>query len=265
MNTRGLGYVVDEHSDRDRLFSAQFAETPSLTLPSSVDFLDKVVEILDQGPLGSCVANAGFGAIRTVHKRMGVVYPKLGNRLHGYWGARAYAGEIAVDGGSMIRNFFRFINDAGYMPEENTAYKYDVSTFTEGPNRREQRRMFDQKNHSDGKVRYLRINETLSLREERIKQALAGTNPVVFGTAVTDAIRTYSDGVLERPTATQPIIGGHAMYLVGYDSEGCWFVNSWSSAWGMEGFGKISWDYLCWDQTSDLWVVDKAPYYSGAK
>lgn len=262
---RGLGYIVDEPSERDILFSSHPSAKQYLSLPRSVDHRDKVVEILDQGYIGSCVSNAGFGAIRVKHRMQGIKNPKLGNRLHGYWGARAYAGDILSDSGSMIRNLFRFVNAAGYMPEEDTAYKYDESTFKEGPNRREQRRMADQKNKVNGKVSYLRINESWSLREERVKQALANGNPIVFGTNIAAEFSSYKQGLLDRPAVTAEIIGGHAMYLVGYEPDGCWGVNSWSQNWGDGGFFKMSWDYLCWEHTIDLWAVEKAPYYSESK
>lgn len=36
-------------------------------------------------------------------------------------------------------------------------------------------------------------------------------------------------------------LGGHAVLVVGYDSRGVWFENSWGKDWGKDGFGFIQW------------------------
>lgn len=38
-----------------------------------------------------------------------------------------------------------------------------------------------------------------------------------------------------------PLVGGHAVQCVGYDTEGCWIQNSWGSGWGQGGFARIGW------------------------
>lgn len=50
-----------------------------------------------------------------------------------------------------------------------------------------------------------------------------------------------------------PMVGGHAIALVGYDQEGFLFQNSWGPDWGNKGFGKVTYDdWLA--NASDAWV-----------
>lgn len=52
-------------------------------------------------------------------------------------------------------------------------------------------------------------------------------------------------------------LGGHAVCLVGYSSEGVYIANSWGSSWASKGFGVLPWDsfkkqfmYACYLQGS---------------
>jgi hypothetical protein len=261
---KGLGYLRDDPKSEDFLFkdlvdSNFFARQHA----QSYSHRSFVEEVLDQGSLGSCVSNAGFGALRIKHKMQGVHRPKLGNRLHGYWGIRAYDSNTQLDSGGKIRNFFRFVNKVGFMPEEETEYGYDITKFRFGPTRREQMRMYDQRNRMDGKVSYYRISETGDERIQRIQEAIALGCPIVFGTSVAESfLNTRGSVFIERPAKFERIAGGHALLATGYTPRGVEFVNSWGRGWRDEGFAELSWDYMCWEDTHDLWAVAKAPYYA---
>ncbi|TXL72866.1 hypothetical protein FHP25_24005 [Vineibacter terrae] len=60
--------------------------------------------------------------------------------------------------------------------------------------------------------------------------------------------------------------GGHAFAIVGYDDRGFWVLNSWGSAWGVNGIAH--WDYKDWAATiMDAWVLQlgvRAPNAFGA-
>ncbi len=50
-----------------------------------------------------------------------------------------------------------------------------------------------------------------------------------------------------------PMVGGHAIALIGYDQDGFLFQNSWGTDWGDRGIGKITYnDWLA--NASDAWV-----------
>lgn len=70
-----------------------------------------------------------------------------------------------------------------------------------------------------------------------------------------------------RVPYSSPMLGAHAFAIVGYDTRGFWFQNSWGDDWGHRGFGHLS--YADWlDHGMDVWVarlgapviiVDEAP------
>lgn len=262
MTARALGYLQDHPDRRDYRFSEFTRYRKLAPPPSHVDYTHAIQSVLDQQQLGSCVSNAGFGAIRLKHALDGIQDPLLGNRLHGYWGARAYDKNIHWDAGSRIRNFFRFVNSVGFMPEEETEHGYDILKFQEGPSRAEQRRMFDQKDKGD--VRYYRIDETGRHRKEQIMLALSNGAPVVFGTDINQKFLEHRGGNLIKDFSG-PSVGGHAMYGAGYNPEALITVNSWGKHWGKDGLCAMSWDYILWENTRDIWAVSQAPYYSEFK
>jgi len=260
-----MGYLPDVSDSRDFRFdellsAARLSEEPL----EAVDFRGEVqrLGILSQGDLGSCVAHGGFGAIRLQQALSGIQSPLLGCRLLGYWGARALIGTQEWDSGSHIRNFFRFLNSVGYMPEDETVNGYDVTLFTEGPTPAEQRLMSDQRDKGEGQVGYYRVFESGAARVRALKQALSNHIIPVLGTETTQEFLDYEGGILKRPTSVQGTTGGHAFYLCGYDEDCAYVPNSWGRGYGEEGFLRLSWDYITWEETRDIWCVERAPYYS---
>jgi len=50
------------------------------------------------------------------------------------------------------------------------------------------------------------------------------------------------------------MIGGHAFAIVAFDAEGFWIQNSWGTDWGLDGFGRVSYDDWL-TNGSDVWVA----------
>jgi hypothetical protein len=257
-----FGYLPDPVDERDWDSAKLLQARPMATVVESLDWRSKVVDILNQGSLGSCVAHAILGAIRLKHVFDGIKKPKLGNRLHVYAGARSYIGTRDWDSGCHIRDGFRWTNGVGFMPEDETDDGYDVSTFKELPNPREMKLMHDQRNKLEGQVEYYRVTETGAEREAALKQAMSSGGVPLLGTATTRDFLRYTDGILRKPSPTTRQTGGHAFYLCGYTPDYAIAANSWDDDWGIDGFMHLGWDYIRWRETRDIWVVDKAPYYS---
>lgn len=51
-----------------------------------------------------------------------------------------------------------------------------------------------------------------------------------------------SKGIIPDYKDKSKLIGGHAVLICGYDLDGIYIQNSWSSTWGLYGFAFLSWD-----------------------
>jgi cathepsin B len=76
---------------------------------------------------------------------------------------------------------------------------------------------------------------------DAIKTEVSTNGPLETGFTVYEDFMSYKSGVYHHTTGSQ--LGGHAVKIVGYGSEGgvdYWIcANSWGSAWGESGFFRI--------------------------
>ncbi|MES1205010.1 MAG: C1 family peptidase [Pseudomonadota bacterium] len=231
-------------------------------IPQRADNRHLVLSVLDQGGIGSCVAQAVMQAVRASQVKHGAVNPPLGSRLWTYYLSRAISGETDLDAGTFIRQAFAAIVKFGFPPESAFPYSDQNESFKLAPGPEVYRQAFDQRQPTE----YYRIFEEGPDRVLTVKRALAQGHLVVFGTSVSN--RFCGDDLGRGPVmppAGEPIAGGHAMTLVGYDGDAFDVVNSWGTGWGDGGFWAMSASYLSWDQTRDLWICRSAPNFSGGK
>lgn len=87
------------------------------------------------------------------------------------------------------------------------------------------------------------------------KNTLASKGPIVAGMAVYQDFYSYSGGVYRH--ATGPLVGYHAICVVGYDDDQqCWICkNSWSASFGEGGFFRIGYGESI-DSTFPFFDVD---------
>ena len=80
------------------------------------------------------------------------------------------------------------------------------------------------------------------MNPEAIKKDLYENGPVNTGFKVFEDFRNYESGIYKQ--TSDVLLGGHAVKIVGWGKEGdqeYWVVqNSWSAAWGEEGFFRIA-------------------------
>ena len=93
-----------------------------------------------------------------------------------------------------------------------------------------------------------------------VKNALAAGTPVVVGFDVYESFYTIgANGIMTYPNkATESIVGGHAVCLVGYNDTTQRFIakNSWGSSWGDGGYFYMP--YAVIQDTSmsaDFWTI----------
>jgi C1A family cysteine protease len=88
-----------------------------------------------------------------------------------------------------------------------------------------------------------------------MKQAISSKGAIIGCFAVFDDFFAYSGGIYKRVSNTQ--VGGHCITMVGYDDpSGCWICkNSWTTAWGEQGFFRIAYGE-CGIESWDVCTVD---------
>jgi hypothetical protein len=252
----------DPHGDLD------FGDLGLGTFPDSADLRPLVAEVLDQGALGSCVANAGMQAVRMSHMRqlLGRVTsgdeldaitsnpPPLGSRLFGYYLARATHHTTGIDSGTYLRALFEVLNSFGFPPEG--VWPYSVERFTQMPPTRAIRAAYDQMSPTT----YHRIFSSGYDKADDIKRALAGGYAVPFGI---DVNQRFVDGTFDPSVPLGPMsntVGGHAMVFVGYDGDVFDVLNSWGTGFGDGGYFKVSAEFVL--ETRDDWAIEYAPTFS---
>jgi len=263
---RGLGYRPDppklagERADFDARSRVMAA-----AIPARSENRRLVTSVLDQGGLGSCVANAVLQAVRASHVRQGVDMPALGSRLMLYYLARAQLGETQVDGGTFIRLAFESLNRFGFAPETMWPYTDQGEQWRTKPGNEVFHAAHDQRSRAAVPTRYYRIYETGFDRVAVVKLALAAGYLVAFGSPVSLAFCRGELGTAPLgPFAESTWAGRHAQTIVDHEGDRFRVVNSWGTGFGDGGFWHARADFVAWDEFRDPWIVEAAPYYSGA-
>jgi len=266
MVSRHFGWV---EPSPERLQRLRFAGPQAAGLLSGIDSapsidMSAIVRIVDQGALGSCVANAGFQIIRAAMAAktfdLEMEWP---SRLWGYQLALAEQGTAGQDVGTANAIFFDVVAGHGFPRE--SAWPYEPGNLAQNPSPTAWRAAHDQR--ADKAVVYHQIASFGDSRAADVRRALTAGYLVAFGTRVDDRFaRGELDAVVATP-ALADTVGGHAMAICGYsiqlDGTVLYRVaNSWGKDWGESGFFWMSESYLTSPMTSDLWLVSEVPTYS---
>lgn len=217
--------------------------------------------IFDQGDSGSCVAQSCAMAWRTrLFVLAGQDEKKLAqidapSRLVGYLGARRVSGDANWDNGTQIQAWFDYAERLGLPPENDPSLNivFDPARVLEHLkpdgvpvcDRADVQRAANDYKLLDG---VHRIDQGLGRLElmNAIDEALTNGEPVVFGVPLDQSFFSLSPGSVYR--RERPLVGLHAMCLVGHDKNNYRVANSWGEGWCEGGFGLLS----------KAWVLDEA-------
>lgn len=251
---RIYGWKPDAPDPRDHRFGAGVSgpTPPPVKLPPTVDLRDAMPPVYDQASLGSCTANADGALFEYLQTRAGMpaVPP---SRLFLYYGEREAMGTINEDSGASIRDGIKVLANLGCPPE--TVWPYDVARFAERPPVAAYAAAAPHKIAS-----YQRLNQTAS----HLRMALTMGFPVAFGFTVYPSFeskKVASTGRVPMPGRFEPVVGGHAVLIVGFDHRARVFIvrNSWGAGWGMDGYFTIPYAYVLNDHlSSDFWTAQLA-------
>lgn len=244
----GYGWVPDLPDHRDLLYS-QVRPVPP-TLPAMVDLRQLCSPVEDQGQLGSCTGNALAGALEFLEHKGREPYTDL-SRLFIYYNERALEHTVGSDSGAQIRDGIKTLAKQGVCGEKK--WPYVISRFAVRPSASCYKAALQH--------RIMSYHRIATLAEMRT--CLAEGYPFVFGFTVYESFESQQiarTGVVEMPTASERVVGGHAVLGVGYDDELRRFIvrNSWGKKWGQHGYFTIPYNYLAdRNLADDFWTIRK--------
>lgn len=239
---RHYGHIPDEPDPRDLHL---MVERPDLAIPAQglkVSLRSKMPPVFDQGQLGSCTANAIVAAVMYT---LGI--QTMLSRLFVYWAERLMEGTVQQDAGAQIRDGVKVVATQGAAPE--SLWPYVIAKFKKRPSAKAFTAALLMKIAG-----YHRVTGV-----DQIRAALAAGLPVIAGFTVYQSFESQevaSSGVLNLPAPGEPVVGGHAILIVGCDdAAGRWEVrNSWGLFWGQQGYFTMPYAY----QLTDCWTLAKA-------
>jgi C1A family cysteine protease len=242
------GWIPDLPDRRDRMYSAAPAAPGGR--PPRVDLQPLQPPVYDQGPLGSCTAQAIAAALEfdQMKQRQAEVFTPA--RLFIYYNERVIEGTADEDSGAMLRDGIKSVAKQG-GPHE-TLWPYDVSHFRQKPAAAAYQ---DGARHEA--LRYQRLPQSI----DQLQGCLADGYPFVFGFSVYESFESAAvekTGMVPLPRRREALIGGHAVVAVGYDQAQQRFIvrNSWGTAWGIDGYFTMPYAYLLDEGLSDdFWTI----------
>jgi len=267
--------IVTQHLSRIKAAHHTTKGAPP-QLPTTVDLRAWFSPIEDQGPIGSCTANAVVGALEYYERRAFgkhidasrlFLYKVSRNLLH--WSG---------DTGAYLRTTIKALTLFGAPPEEY--WKYDTGEGDTGPKYDIEPGPFQYSFAANYKaIQYYRL-DTVGLPKPdlllRIKAYLNAGLPPFFGFTVYSSYgQAQSTGKFPFPVAGEKIAGGHAVVAVGYDDNlvitnaatgaqpttGALLIrNSWGTGWGAAGYGWLPYAYIQYGLAVDWWALFKADW-----
>lgn len=234
--------VPDPPDRRDWIVEAAHPSIPSISepLPSNKDYSGQTPVVEDQGDYGSCVGWATVRGLRewmyrkTTHKDV-----RLSVRF--VWMAAKETDNFEINtfvanAGTSLKTGFKVLQKYGVPEEKYYPYDKDLISFT---SLRQKHEFFY------NSTKYRIFNYYMLSTNQARRLHLANVGPFVATVPIDrNWMRIGADGIV--PDADdEPILGGHALLIVGYDDRTRMFKfkNSWGSAWGNKGFGYFSYKY----------------------
>lgn len=198
-------------------------------------------DVLDQVGTESCAAQAVLdGEVTCLAARYGM-RAELGSRLQGYYASRIYHQRPVRDGGTYLRTILKGRVRFGFVPE--SAWPFIPRRVNQQP----PATVFLKSYRSRGIRGYYFIFDTGDALLEAYMAAIADGRPVAFGVGVDKAF-TLDAGDDHIEYSPGPLLGGHAMQVLGFKREGgrIWFrvKNSWGTVWRDGGYAWLAEDWI---------------------
>ena len=224
-------------------------------LPSCFSLKEKVKQVFDQSGLNACSANAAANFLSLSDK---VDYNI--SRLFLYFCTRFIDNNHMLpveDHGATLRNVFTSLNQYHCQYIEEVKYPYEIEKVNSIP----PREIFEEAItiNKCPAISYRQIMPT----KYNLKYILAHLKkPILFGIMVYSnffKLTAKDNDILNIPSASDEVLGGHAVILVGYDDTTQTFdvLNSHGFQFADGGYFRLKTDYaLNPDLAFEFYIVD---------
>lgn len=262
MTPRTLGYLKDPHSDDD----VRLGVSRSVLLVSSADLPEADLHLVEHAPpvkdqdifefcVGFAIMNMGY--IMQSVAGMDAVLPSPGFIC---WNSLKSHGDEGRNQGTYMRNAFVTLRDLGISPEEYCRIAdLDKRLAYEDYDGRPDHIAYTHAYDARFEVDYIRLDGSGDELKRQVKSCIVQGIPVGMGTLVSKAFTQLKHHELVDIPEGDPIAGGHAMCIVGYDWQGVIIRNSWGLEWGNGGDGHLSWRYFTENWVDDVWALRRMP------
>jgi C1A family cysteine protease len=235
-----------------------------VTLPDRIDLREQCPEVVDQGSIGSCVANACCSAMAFLERE--ALASLFFSRLFLYYFTRVAEGiPPTEDSGTLIRVAIQVLIERGVPYESTWPYDPAEERFSLVPSSEAQAEALEHR----ALFFYSCVNTDGAPSLFAIKASLSQGFPVVVGFAVPENMMSAEcaeTGIVEFPASGEGLVGGHAVLRVGYDDnmmvgsdKGAWLcLNSWGSSWGINGYFWLPYRFDTAGLAADPWTIRKA-------
>lgn len=204
-------------------------------LPPGVDLRRWMSPVEDAGVLGASSAAALAGAIEYLVLRSTGRHVDV-SRLFIYYHQRLLHDQVRQDIGGSLRDGVRVLTRLG-VPLE-AAWPYALDLFAVQPP--------EPVYHAAHRHRIVDY-EQVPLHAVPLRGCLAGGMPIAVGLRIASSfLDVCPDGRVQRPSPQEPLVGRHALLLVGYsDRHQCFIArNTWGPGWGAAGYCYLPYDYV---------------------
>lgn len=172
------------------------------------------------------------------------------SRLFLYYNGRVLEGTTGSDDGAVIRDVVKQASKRGVAPE--TLWAYNPARVLTEPTK---------KAYAEASKHLITSYAAVPQEIGSIRACLAQGFPIVFGFSVYESFESPAvakSGTVAMPSATESLMGGHAVLAVGYDDSTRRLIvrNSWGAKWGNKGYFTMPYEYaLSPGLAADFWTL----------